>query len=117
MTANAPVSSERLAALFSGTTTSTAPAGGTVDNVRDYHARYDRCDSCGYLGPCLITFRGRLDWSPEIGENAPLRRAVENLRESTGQRTILLCGPCMTRLSVAPIEVPTTDGRLPIDWS
>ena len=117
MPINSPVSPERLAALFSGTAESVAPAGGVTDSVRDYHARYDRCDNCRDLTPCLVTFRGRLDWSPEVAENGPLRRAVEHLRESTGSRTILLCGPCMTRLSVAPIEVPNHDGRLPIDWS
>jgi len=113
---NSPVSPDRLAALFNGTATSLSPTA-TIDAVqRDYRARYDRCDSCREIAPCLMTFRGRLDWSPTIADNSPLRRAVENLRESTGQRTILLCGPCMTKLSVTQIEVPNPDGRLPIDW-
>ena len=86
----------------------------TLERSRAYQPRYDRCDGCGAPTPCLITFRGRLDWSPELAENHPLRAEIEDLRAVVGHRTILLCGPCMTRMSKERETVPSTDGRLPI---
>ena len=107
---------DQVDALFAGTLAPQTPPGGPESASRDYSARYDRCDGCRAITPCLVTFRGRLDWAPELAEKAPLRAAVESLRASTGKRTILLCGPCMSRLNTAVPDNQPPDGRLPIAW-
>lgn len=108
------LSADQVAAMLTGSYVAPRASESVLERTRVYKPRYDSCDGCKANVPCLITFRGRLDWSPELADNHPLRAAIEDLRSVVGSRTILLCGPCITRMSKDRETSPTTDGRLPI---
>lgn len=114
---NNAISVDRVADLLRGGATPTINTEEPTSPARKYSHRYDSCDRCEVIQPCLMTFRGRLDWSPGLAEDDPLRERIESLRAATGRRTILLCGSCLTALRIESTAVPTTDGRLPIDWN
>jgi len=83
-------------ALFAGKLDYVAPVKQLSLRTRAWQARYDRCDNCTVMQPCLITFDGHENWSPSLPLNDSLWTVVNGLRDELAKRTILLCSHCIT---------------------
>ena len=87
-----------VADMFSGTWQAPPPSEADYARARDWVPGYDRCANCNAIQPCLLSFSGDSEWSPEIPESDPLRLEIEYLRADLGKRTILLCVACIDDL-------------------
>jgi hypothetical protein len=98
MATKRPLSPEEVADMLSGTWQAPVASESTTERSGPWVPRYDRCANCKVMQPCLLTFRGDSDWSPELPLDDPLRLEIQYLRQETGERTILLCPTCLDDL-------------------
>lgn len=78
--------------------------------------RYDRCDACGFIQPCLLTFQTVYDWEADFGPDHPVRAFVTRTKKSTGRFSILVCDRCVTTMATEQPESAVPINQLPGVW-
>lgn len=92
-------------AMFRGeaVTRPTRVAASSPD--RQLGGHYAKCHNCRQTHPCLWTFGGDKDWSPDLPIDNPIRDAVKALRKHFEVGMILLCDWCVKDLREVTIDV------------
>ena len=109
------LSESDVAALFGGTYQAPVAPQAAEEDATPWTRRYERCDGCRVIQPCLMSFCGEADWDPFVPIDGPARAWITRFRRENHVRTVNLCGECVTRLNKeAPV---TNDGQLQLELS